>query len=301
MNSTKSIPDHIQKIDNDLLKLERAKRNYSFLSIGIVILVCYLGISVSENSNAGSFARGISSFFDYPLDIISEAYQSGFSFYGLIIKYIPVLIETINMAVFSTTVGFIGGLIFSIFSARNLIKNPTVIFWVRRLMDVCRAFPELVIALLFLYLMGKSALPAVIAISIHTAGALGKLFSEAVENCDMKQIEGLESVGAKWIMRVRFGIIPQVFPILLSYTLLRLEINVRASTILGFVGAGGIGEILSKNIQWKYGADICAVILILVLTITAIDYLSRYFRGILIGDGKKGLGFGAKILPGKNE
>ena len=94
---------------------------------------------------------------------------------------------------------------------------------------------------------------------------------------------------------------PQSIPILLSYTLLRLEINVRASTILGFVGAGGIGEILSKNIQWKYGADICAVILILVLTITAIDYLSRYFRGILIGDGKKGLGFGAKILPGKNE
>ena len=188
MNSTKSIPDHIQKIDDDLLKLEKAKRNYSFLSIGIVILVCYLGVSVSENSNAGSFARGISSFFDYPVDIISEAYQSGFSFYGLIIKYIPVLIETINMAVFSTTVGFIFGLIFSIFSARNLIKNPTVVFWARRFMDVCRAFPELVIALIFLYLMGKSALPAVIAISIHTAGALGKLFSEAVENCDMKQI-----------------------------------------------------------------------------------------------------------------
>ena len=125
-----------------------------------------------------------------------------------------------------------------------------------------------------------------IAIAIHTTGALGKLFSEAIENIDMKPVEGLQSAGASWLQRVRFAVIPQVFPIFLSYTLLRLEINGRASTILGFVGAGGIGEALSTVIQWRYGDEILAIMFLLVVTITSLDYLSRYARGKLIGDSK---------------
>ena len=153
-------------------------------------------------------------------------------------------------------------------------------------MDILRSFPELVIAMIFLYLMGKSELPAVIAIVIHTAGALGKLFSEAIENADSKPIEGLQSCGARWWARIRFAVIPQVVPLFISYTLLRLEINVRASTILGFVGAGGIGEALSAVIQFRYGDEIIAIMFLLVVTIISLDYFSRFLRGRLIGDNK---------------
>tara|TARA_B100001741_G_C16461911_1_gene555601 strand:- start:581 stop:1042 length:462 start_codon:yes stop_codon:yes gene_type:complete len=150
-------------------------------------------------------------------------------------------------------------------------------------MDICRSFPELVIALVLLYLLGKSALPAVIAIIIHTAGALGKLFSEAIENVDKNPIEGLESCGASWFTRIRFGVVTQALPLFLTYTILRFEINIRASTILGFVGAGGIGEQLYTNIQWKYEADTIAIMFLLVSTIIALDYLSSYWRKSLIG------------------
>ena len=189
------------------------------------------------------------------------------------------------MAIFSTGVGAVFAVFLSLFSSQNLIKNRSVVSFTRRFMDLCRSFPELVIAMIFLYLMGKSLLPAVIAIVIHTSGALGKLFSEAIENIDQKPIEGLESVGASWWIRVRFGIMPQVLPLFFSYSLLRLEINVRASTILGFVGAGGIGEALSTVIQWRYGDEILAIMTLLVLTIVALDYLSSFFRNQLIKGG----------------
>jgi phosphonate transport system permease protein len=137
--------------------------------------------------------------------------------------------------------------------------------------------------MVFLYLMGQSPVPAVIAITIHTTGVLGKLFSEAIENADMRPVEGLQSAGASWFSRVRFGVLTQVLPLFFSYTLLRVEINVRASTILGFVGAGGIGEALSAMIQWRHGDQICAIIVLIVATITALDYLSSYVRNRFIG------------------
>ena len=155
----------------------------------------------------------------------------------------------------------------------------------RRTMDFSRAFPEIVLAMILLFLMGKSAVPALIAIAFHTIGALGKLFSEVNENADMRAVEGLVSNGANWYQQIRYGIIPQVLPNYLSYGLLRLEINVRASTILGFVGAGGIGEQLTAAIQWTYGADVTAIFVLLIVTVIALDYISRWLRGKLIATG----------------
>ena len=123
-------------------------------------------------------------------------------------------------------------------------------------------------------------------LAIHTGGALGKLFSEAIENIDSKPLEGLESTGGSWLSRVRFGVLPQVMPLFFSYSILRLEINVRASTILGFFGAGGIGAALSENIQWRDGGRVTAIFVLLVVTIIALDYLSDWVRAKLIGAGR---------------
>ncbi|MDA0332193.1 MAG: phosphonate ABC transporter, permease protein PhnE [Proteobacteria bacterium] len=280
-----ALPEHIQSVETNLKQLNRTRAIYTFIGLAAVLFILSSGVTVANNYNAGSFGRGVQNFFDYPVDLFEEAFAAGWSWFGLLLVHLPDLLSTINMAIFSTGVGAVFAVFLSLFSSQNLIKNRSVVSFTRRFMDLCRSFPELVIAMIFLYLMGKSLLPAVIAIVIHTSGALGKLFSEAIENIDQKPLEGLESVGASWWIRVRFGILPQVLPLFFSYSLLRLEINVRASTILGFVGAGGIGEALSTVIQWRYGDEILAIMTLLVLTIVALDYLSSFFRNQLIKGG----------------
>jgi phosphonate ABC transporter, permease protein PhnE len=264
--------------------MARQRLIYTLLTIAAFVILFSGGIVMAENNNAGSFARGFSNFFDYPADLFSQAWEIGWGWPAMVVKHIPELLSTINMALFSTAAGFFLAIVLGVLGSRNIVSSPTIVMVTRRTMDICRSFPELVFAMILLYLMGRSLLPAVIAITIHTAGALGKLFSEAIENIDNKPIEGLRSTGASWFQRVRYAVLPQVWPLFFSYALLRMEINVRASTILGFVGAGGIGEALSTMIQWRFGGEILAIMFLLVATITSLDYLSRYVRARMIGE-----------------
>ncbi|MEM7522545.1 MAG: ABC transporter permease subunit, partial [Pseudomonadota bacterium] len=142
-------------------------------------------------------------------------------------------------------------------------------------------------ALVLIFVLGGGPVPAMIAIALHTIGALGKLFSEVNENVDTKPIEGLASVGANWIQRMWFAVIPQVSPNYLSYALLRFEINIRASVILGFVGAGGIGYDLRNAMSWGKGRydEAAAIFLLLFATIVIVDQASSYARGRLVGKG----------------
>ncbi|MEL6374304.1 MAG: phosphonate ABC transporter, permease protein PhnE [Pseudomonadota bacterium] len=277
------LPQHLEALETQLHQMERQRLIYTLIGIAAVVIVAYTGIRMAEEHNAGSFWRGIDNFFDYPADMISEAWAAGWDWPPLLVKFFPALLETFNMALLSTFLGFCFAVVLSCFASANLISSPWIVQGVRRFLDLTRSFPELVIAMIFLYLMGKNELPAIIAITIHTTGALGKLFSEAIENVDMKPLDGLQSVGAPWLKRVRFAVLPQVLPLFFSYALLRLEINVRASTILGFVGAGGIGEALSAVIQWNYGDEITAIMVLLIATITMLDYLSSFIRKRLIG------------------
>ena len=190
------------------------------------------------------------------------------------LEFVPGLMLTLNMALLSTFLGFVFAVVLACFASQNLIRSKAVVTFTHRMLDLFRSFPEIVIALVLLYMMGKSLLPAIVAIWIHTVGVLGKLFSEAIENIDPKPLEGLESTGAGWIGRVRYGVLPQVMPLLFPYGILRLEINMRASTILGFFGAGGIGQALPTVIQWRDGGRVTAIFVLLVATIIALDYLS---------------------------
>jgi phosphonate transport system permease protein len=135
-----------------------------------------------------------------------------------------------------------------------------------------------------IFILGGGPIPAMIAIAFHTAGALGKLFSEVAENADLKPVDGLASVGANWSQRMLLGVIPQVAPNYLSYTLMRFEINIRASAILGFVGAGGIGYELRNAMTFGMGRfDLAAAIFVLLfLTIVFFDQISSYYRNKLV-------------------
>lgn len=281
--SSAALPPHLASIETELGRQARHRAAYSIMIVLGVTLFALVGFHAADDANAGSFMDGLSRLFDFPGELIRLSIEAGWSWFGLLWKYLPSLIETLHMAVLSTFIGFVGAVVVSFLASHNLVRSRLLVSSTRRFMDFARAFPELVLALVLLYLMGKSALPAVIAVSFHTVGALGKLFSEANENADMKPVEGLAATGANWFQRMRYGVVPQVLPNYLSYGLLRLEINVRASTILGFVGAGGIGEQLTANIQWTYGADVTAIFVLLITTIVALDYLSRWLRGRLIG------------------
>ncbi len=273
----------VPSIKHSYLRQARQKQLYSGLLILIFALLMISGFQLADSRNAGSFFNGISRLFEFPAEVIYEAAQKAANLPGLMVHFLPSLIETLNIAAVATLLGAIGAIFLSLFSSRGLALYPFAVPFVRRFMDANRAIPEIVIALILIYIMGGGPVPAMIAIALHTSGALGKLFSEVNENVDSKPLEGLSSVGANWAQRMYLGVFPQVAPNWLSYGLLRLEINVRASAILGFVGSGGIGHDLKLAMQWGTGRydEVIAIFILLFAAIVIIDQLSSHYRNRL--------------------
>jgi phosphonate transport system permease protein len=269
----------------EIVAMEKRRRLYSAATIMILATILIQGYGVANSMNSGSFIRGLKQFFDYPGEIVYEAWMAGTGFFGLLFQFLPALIETLNIAGAASLIGGGTAVVLAFLGSSNLgVHPPIIITVVRRIMDIMRAFPELIIALFLIYVLGSSPIPAMIAVAFHTAGALGKLFSEVNENVNIDPIEGLASCGATWLQRMRFGVLPQVLPNYLSYFMLRFEINVRASAILGFVGAGGIGIELRRTIGWGKGAgdETAALFLLLILSIFLIDQTSSLIRRWLI-------------------
>jgi phosphonate transport system permease protein len=198
-------------------------------------------------------------------------------------KYLQLLFETINMAIFATLLGFVGGFILCFPGSRNLAPNGWTYWITRRLTEIQRSVPDIIYALLFVWAFGVGPLAGIVAIAIHSAGALGKLFSEINENISMRPVEGVRSTGGSWFQEIRFAVLPQVLPNFLSYTLWRLEINIRSSSIIGFVGGGGLGQELYYVISFNYYEEVSAILILIVLTVTCVDSLSERLRGTAIG------------------
>ncbi len=259
------------------------KRLYTGLTLLVFVLLMVSGFNVANDRNAGGFWQGLHQVGDYPAAVLSEAWEKRADLPGLIAKYFPALIETINIAAVSTIIGAAGGLILSLLGTRGLARWPRLIPLFRRISDIMRAVPEIVIALVLIFVLGGGPVPAMIAISIHTAGALAKMFSEVAENADLKPVEGLASTGATWSQRMMLAVLPQVAPNYISYGLLRFEINIRASAILGFVGAGGLGYELRNAMAWGPGRfdEAAAIFVLLFGTIVFFDQVSSRYRNRL--------------------
>lgn len=273
----------LETIRSEYLEQVRRRRLYTGLALLIFVVLMVAGFNVSDARNAGGFWDGLHNIGDYPYDVLSEAWEKRRDLPGLLVKYVPALIETINIAAVSTLVGAAAGLILSLLSTRGLAYWPRLIPLFRRLMDILRAIPEIVIALVLIFVLGGGPVPAMIAISLHTAGALGKMFSEVAENANLKPVEGLNSTGATWAQSMWLGVLPQVAPNYLSYGLLRFEINIRASAILGFVGAGGLGYELRNSMAWGPGRfdEAAAIFILLFATIVLFDQISSRYRNRL--------------------
>ncbi|GGF49653.1 MULTISPECIES: phosphonate ABC transporter, permease protein PhnE [Mameliella] len=271
------------------MAMVRQKRLYSGIAILVFVVLLVSGFRVANDRNAGGFFDGIHRIFDFPADVVGEAWEKRADLAGLLWKYLPDLIETLNIAAVATLLGAALGLVLSLLSTRGMARWPVLIPLFRRIMDVTRALPEIVVALVLIYMLGGGPIPAMIAIALHTAGALGKLYSEVNENADLKPVDGLTSVGATWSQKMLLGVMPQVAPNYLSYGLLRFEINIRASAILGFVGAGGIGYELRNSMAWGPGRfdEAAAIFILLFVTIVVVDQLSSSLRNRLSEGAKQ--------------
>jgi phosphonate transport system permease protein len=310
MATTQTLGENGALIERHWRELAARRRIYTLIGFVIFAIALTGSLWFANDSNSGKFLDRLPYLFDFigeliprdPWEIframfdLPSPYDDGSFKYNYpdgryyitsdiyIPEYFYKMIETVNIAIFSTLIGFVIGFPLSFFAARNMMPNPFVRGFVRRVMEVLRAFPEVVIAGFFLAVLSLGPIPAVIAVAIHTIGALGKMYYEVVENADMKPDEGLRASGGNWIERVRFGMVPQVMPNFASYALLRLEINVRASTIIGAVGGGGIGELLRLSISQGHEAKTLAIMLLLFITIIAVDQCSAWLRQRLTGD-----------------
>jgi phosphonate transport system permease protein len=198
-------------------------------------------------------------------------------------KWSLLLGETILISYVGTLSGAVLAFALNFLAAENTAPAPWLRFTVKRFMEFCRTVPDIVFALIFVIAFGLGPMAGVLALTIHSIGALGKQYSEIVENIDMKPMEGVRSTGASWLSCMRFAVLPQVAAGFAGYTLLRFEINVREASVMGFVGAGGIGQELIVAVRKFYYSDVSAILLLIILTVFVIDIGTGWVRGRLFG------------------
>jgi len=275
-------------LDNHYKNLIGKKR---FWNLSLIVLI-FIGVILSSkiiDINGSNLLNGMPRLGDYISQILpsieinklflgSKDQGSIAYWYFNLPKYLKLLFETFNMALLATIVGSALALFLSFLAAKNTSPNSLLFFTIRRMLEFFRGVPEIIFAILFVWVLGIGPLAGIIAMTLHTTGSLGKLFSEVHENSNDKPIEALKASGGNWLSEMKFGLLPQVLPNLISYALLRFEINIRASTILGFVGAGGIGQELYLVINFNYYEEVSAIILLIILTVISIDLLSSYLR-----------------------
>ena len=269
----------------------RAKRVQFAIAAAVLVVLIGLAAIQAEVDPHTFFAKigGFSSYFDrlMTLDSGARVWTDPVSWFWSLKRTLRLIGETILMAYVGTLTGAVGALAFNFLASPNLTGNSAVVFATRRFLEFCRTVPDVIFALVFVVAFGLGPLAGVLALAIHSTGALGKQFFETTENIDMKPVEGLRASGASWIETVRFAALPQVLASFASFALLRFEINVRGATVLGFVGAGGIGQDLMEAIRKFYYSDVSAILVVIILVVVAIDIGTGYLRRALIGSARR--------------
>lgn len=262
-------PAVLEMLEKEEKRVTGVRIFFALLAIAILIFSCIQSeINLADLAdNSGNMATYIAGYF--PPD---------FSDWRI---YLEDTIITISMGIWGTLIAAIVAVPLSIFASENICP-----IWIvqpmRRLLDAMRAINEMVFALIFVVAVGLGPFAGVLALSVSTAGALGKLFSEAVESIDPGPVEGIRATGANNIQEILFGVVPQVMPLWTSFVLYRFESNVRSASVLGIVGAGGIGVSLYQSFQAFDYQKVCAILIILIVATSAIDFGSAKLRNWLV-------------------
>jgi len=284
--------------------LRRSRRTETLLTIATAVLL-FLVAAVWTDFSPEQVAAGIPRIGEYfgklfsiepkgspePLSVLALPHLFGgvrqpqsiaYWFYRIDV-YLALLWQTIEMAILATALGFGAAFALSFPATRIFVGSRVIVVVTRRLLEVMRTIPQVVLAFILVWPFGIGPLAGIVAIAVHTTGALGKLFCEFNENADLRPVDGIRSAGGSWLAQIRYAVVPQVLPGFLSYALLRFEINVRSSTIIGFVGAGGIGQELKRVIGFNIYEEVSAIVILILLIVVAIDLLSERIRHRFIG------------------
>lgn len=258
------------------------------LVFGLLFAGALAGSLLVSEVDPHKLLKGLPGFFDYGLRALPVLHMKSLpkdlgEWYWGLGRWLSLLLDTFCIGFMATLLGTAGAFVLCFPASRNLMNRFPIYFLSRRFLEIERSVPDLVYALIFVFAFGLGPVPGVLAITIHSMGALGKLFSEINENIDLSSVEGVRAAGGNWFQVIRYAVIPQVLPNFASYSLLRLEINVRSAAIVGFVGAGGIGQELFLVIRQFIYTDVSAIALLLIATVSLIDITCERVRHSLIG------------------
>ncbi len=286
------LPEHQLAVFNDAYRRAVARKRLRGAVAATVFFAALLVAAIGAEVNLKTFFTYFGNFVSYfdrilTLEDSTRVWTNvGEWFWGWQ-KWLRMLGETILISYVGTLIGAVLAFALNFLAAENTSPTPWLRFAVRRALEFARTVPGIVFALIFVIAFGLGPMAGVLAIAIHSTGALGKQFSEIVENADMKPVEGVRSTGASWVSCMRFALLPQVAAGYASYALLRFEINVREASVMGFVGAGGIGQELVVAIRKFYYSDVSAILVTIIVTVFVIDIVTGWLRGQLFGkDGR---------------
>ena len=268
----------------------RAKQLQFFAGGAVALLLIVLAAIEAEVDPKTFLAKigGFTSYFDRmaTLDSGARVWTDPAAWFWSFKRSARLIGETILMAYVGTLTGAIVAFALNFVASPNITGRAWLVFAARRLLEFCRTVPDIVFALIFVVAFGLGPLPGVLALAIHSAGALGKQFFETTENIDMMPVEGLRAVGASYAQIIRYAALPQVIASFATFALLRFEINVRGATVLGFVGAGGIGQDLMEAIRKFYYSDVSAILVMIIAVVMTIDISTQYLRRTLLSEGR---------------
>jgi phosphonate transport system permease protein len=277
----------IEALAADYQRVVVRRRRQSLLVLAILAILILLAGRFGE-VDLRNLVDNISNFTSYFSRIMPKLSVAHFGadvadWYWNLTGWLKLLLDTILIAYLATLIGATGAFVAAPLAAANLAPSAALRWSIKRIFEFCRTVPDLVFALMFVAAFGLGPFAGILAISIHTFGTHGKLFTEALENIDMKPVEGVRSTGSRFIETVRFGALPQVMSTFASYTLLRFEINVRSGSVVGMVGAGGIGQDLFVAIRKFYYTDVSAILLMIIICVAVIDLVTERVRHRLSG------------------
>jgi phosphonate transport system permease protein len=256
----------------EIARLEQRRRSRAALwavAIVGVVLACsdYVGLLDARRLNDGIPAL---------FSLLGEMWPPDFSRAG---SWLVPLLDTLAMSVAGTALSIALSLPIGLAAARNTTPHPVLYHLARAILNVLRAIPDLIMGIVFVAAVGFGALPGVLALGLHSVGMVAKFFAEAIERASPAPIEAARAVGAKPAQVIIYGVLPQVLSQLADVSIYRWEYNFRASTVLGLVGAGGIGFELIAALRTLEYRQVAAIMVVILATVTIVDAISGWLRG----------------------
>lgn len=251
------------------------KSNLKYLTWAILLLVVFWWSALGTNLSIRELSIGIKGM----ADITSRMFPPNFA---ILPKLIMPIIETVQISIWGTTLGILFAVPFGLMASRNIAANHFIYLGSRLILNTLRSIPEVVFALLFVAAVGLGPFPGVLAIAFHCSGMLGKFLADSIENVDPGPLDALRATGAKKMQVITYAIVPQILPEFVSLVLFRWEMNFRASTILGIVGAGGIGYELMTSMRLFRYQEMTVILLAILMVVIIVDLTASIIRKRII-------------------